>query len=239
MKFGINHAVSTVQKYMLKSGAPRKPSQSWQLFLKNHAKGIAACDFFTEITCFFQIIYVFVVMDLKSREVIHFNITKAPSLPWIKQQIREISMRNKSPRFLIHDNAESFGQYKIRRRIPCTDDNQRPLSFRSHFDYWLLKIMKIKGIPTPYGAPNANAFCERLVRTVRQECLNHMIIFNEQHLYKVLKEYFGWYHHARFHQGLQGIPDPYPEIQKPKPDKGKLVALPVLNGLHHDYRLAA
>ena len=137
------------------------------MFLKNHAKGIAACDFFTEITCFFQIIYVFVVMDLKSREVIHFNITKAPSLPWIKQQIREISMRNKSPRFLIHDNAESFGQYKIRRRIPCTDDNQRPLSFRSHFDYWLLKIMKIKGIPTPYGAPNANAFCERLVRIVR------------------------------------------------------------------------
>jgi len=87
--------------------------------------------------------------------------------------------------------------------------------------------------------PDANAHQERLCGTVRRECLDHVIIFNERHLYWILKEYVAWYNHGRLHQGIDRIPDAYPELKEKKPDNGKIVAIPVLNGLHHDYRLAA
>ena len=99
--------------------------------------------------------------------------------------------------------------------------------------------MNIKGIPTPYKAPNANSHCERCVKTLRNECLDHVIIWNERHLNRILKEFVAWYNHGRFHQGINGIPDAYPELKMVKPAKGKIVAFPVLSGLHHDYRLVA
>ena len=108
--------------------------------------------------------------------------------------------------------------------------------------------MDIKGIPIPYGAPNvpllglpwvANAHCERLIGSICHECLDHIMIFNERHLYKTLKEYNSWFNNARYHQGISQIPDPYPELKEEKPKLGRIVALPILNGLHHDYRLLA
>ena len=100
-------------------------------------------------------------------------------------------------------------------------------------------MMGIRGIPTPYNAPNANAHMERLIGTLRRECLDHMLIWNERHLYKILAEFISWYNTGRVNQGIPGIPQPDPSLTMEKPKKAKLVARPILNGLHHDYRLAA
>jgi putative transposase len=98
--------------------------------------------------------------------------------------------------------------------------------------------MGIRGIAIPYGAPNAAAHIERMIGTLRRECLDRMLIWNERHLRCVLTEFIGWYNHGRVHQGLDGIPDPDPILAEPKPAGSRLVAIPVLNGLHHDYQLA-
>jgi hypothetical protein len=125
--------------------------------------------------------------------------------------------------------------YKLKSKKPIG----KRVSCRSAYDAWLWQEMGIGGIPIPYGAPNAAAHIERLIGTLRRECLDRMLIWNERHLRCVLKEFVGWYNHGRVHQGLNGIPDPDPAIDGPKPLGGRLVAIPVLNGLHHDYRLAA
>jgi len=99
--------------------------------------------------------------------------------------------------------------------------------------------MGLRGIPTPYGALNAAAHIERVIGTLRRECLDRMLIWNERHLKLVLAEFIAWYNSGRVHQGLHGIPDPDPALAESKPVNGRLVAIPVLNGLHHDYRLVA
>jgi transposase InsO family protein len=99
--------------------------------------------------------------------------------------------------------------------------------------------MGIRGIPTPHGAPNAAARIERLIGTLRRECLDRMLIRNERHLRRILAEFIGWYNHGRVHQGLNGIPDLDPELTGAKRSGGRLVSIPVLNGLQHDHRLAA
>ena len=101
--------------------------------------------------------------------------------------------------------------------------------------------MGIRGIPTPFEAPNANAYCERLVGTLRRECLDHILIFNERHLIRILREYRDFYNHERYHQGIRRIPVPAEDIDKSRnlEGQGSVVARPILNGLHHSYRLAA
>ncbi len=172
--------------------------------------------------------------------MVHFNVTEHPTLEWIKQQIRNVCFEEQ-PRFLLHDNDAKYGQFGRRKEVTGVYGNaEKKVSCRSALDAWLELVIGIKGLPTPYGAPNANAFSERLVGTLRRECLDKIIIFSERHLRQVLAEYIAWYNRGRVHQGLQGIPTPDPEIaRRPEPDKGKLVAFPVLGGLHHDYRLVA
>ncbi|MBN1655326.1 MAG: transposase [Deltaproteobacteria bacterium] len=104
---------------------------------------------------------------------------------------------------------------------------------------WLEKTMGIEGIPIPYGAPNANAYLERFNLTLRVEALDHFIFFCEKHIYRVIKEYIKYYNHGRPSQALHAIPDPYSELKEPPPTDGKVVSLPILGGIHHDYRLVA
>jgi transposase InsO family protein len=125
---------------------------------------------------------------------------------------------------------------RLQKRFEATQIAAR---FRSAYDEWLWREMGIRGIPIPYGAPNEAAHIERLIGTLRRKCLDRMLIWNEQHLRCVLTELIRRYNHGRVHQGLNGIPDPDPAIDGPKPLGGRLVAIPVLNGLHHDYRMAA
>ncbi len=235
IKFGIRHASSTVRRYMVERRPGPADSQAWRSFLKNQAKTICACDFFTQHTVGFRVLYIFIVIELASRKVIHLHVTDHPTLEWTKQQIRNSSFEEQ-PKFLLHDNDGKFGQFGRPFRVESAG---KGVSCRSAFDAWLWEEMGIRGIPIPYGAPNAAAHVERLIGTLRRECLDRILIWNERQLRLVLSEYIGWYNHGRVHQGLNGIPDPDPTIAMPKSPGGRLVAIPVLNGLHHDYRIAA
>jgi len=233
-KFGVHHSPSTIRGYMVRR-TPRG-DQTWRTFVRRHAKELWACNFMTQYTAFFAIAYVFVIMEIESRRIVHVNVTTNPTLPWVKQQIREATSEDTSPRFLVHDNDGIFGQYG--RRVAVEHDD-RTRSYRCHLDHWLGEVMGIEGIPIPYGAPNASPYVERFVRTLREEGLNHFIFLRVDHIRRVVAEYIRYYNGARPSQAIHGIPDPYPELRQPAPLGGRLLALPVLGGIQHDYRLVA
>ena len=202
--------------------------QTWKTFLENHGHEIFACDFMTQHTALFAVIYVFAVMQLGTRRIVHINVTTQPSLPWVKMQVRHISAFDRKPRFLLHDNDGIFGQFGHPRD-----------GFRCHLDRWLTVTMDIKGLPTPYHAPNANARVERFHRTLREDALNHFIFLNAAHVGRVVREFIEYYNRARPSQATHAIPDPYPELLEKPTTGGELIALPILGGVQHDYRLAA
>jgi hypothetical protein len=233
IKLGVRHSTSTIRKYMVARRKPRS-GQTWRTFVKNHAKQIYACDFLTQYTAFFTVVYVFVVMEIASRQIVLINVTTSPSLAWVKQQIREITPWGKVPRFLIHDNDGIFGQYRDRKRR-----GEKSLRYRCHLDLWLADVIGIEGIPIPYGAPNASPHIERFNRTLREEALNHFIFLSARNILRVCREYVNYYNGARPSQATHAIPDPCPELRKPPPRTGMVIALPVLGGVQHDYRRAA
>jgi len=235
--FGVRHAASTVDKYRVKKPKQAGEGQQWSTFLKNHGSVIWSLDFCVQFTFFFARIFILVIMELESRRIVLINVTLHPTLEWLKQQIRYATWE-KLPKFMIHDNDGIFGQ--LGQPVPVRF-NGKSVSCRSSFDYWLVTTIGIRGIPTPFEAPNANAFCERLVGTLRRECLDHLLFFSERHLLKVLREYRDFYNRERYHQGLKRIPSPADDIEQSRKLKGEgqLVSKPVLNGLHHSYRLAA
>jgi len=210
------------------------PGQTWRTFVKNHASQIFAIDFLTQHTALFTAVYIFVVMHIASRRIVLINVTTSPGLAWVQQQIRQATAWGKAPRFLLHDNDGIFGQFRDRKRR-----GERQRRYRCHLDAWLADVMGIEGIPIPYGAPNATPHIERFNRTLREEALNHFIFMSVQDVLRVCAEYKDFYNGGRPSQALHAIPDPYPELSKPPPTTGKLVALPVLGGVQHDYRLAA
>jgi transposase InsO family protein len=169
-------------------------------------------------------------MHLESRKVLWTNVTSNPSLGWVQQQLRELCAFEHPYRYLIHDNDGIFGQ--------LGRANQKRLGVRCRLDHWLRHAMGMTGIPTPYHAPNANAYVERFNRILREEALNHFIFLGEDHLRRVVREQVRFYNTARPSQGIGRIPDPDPEIAA-APKDGKVVTLPILGGLQHDYRRAA
>ena len=136
------------------------------------------------------------------------------------------------PRIVIY----GVGQYG--KRVTVEEDGKKR-SYRCHLDLWLHTVMGIAGIPIPYGAPNANAHVERFVRTLREDALDHFIFLGVEHIRRVTASFVEYYNRARPSQAIHAIPDPYCELTEPPPKNGKLIALPVLGGIHHDYRLAA
>ena len=232
LKFGITHSPATIRKYMVKPSKPREPSQSWRTFLKNQADAIWMCDFCVQHTVRFTALYIFVIMELGNRRVVHINVTEHPTLAWVKQQVRDATF-DTEPKFLIHDNDGIFGQLG---NPVAVDFNGKKVSCRSSLDVWLAEKMGIRGIPTPYHAPNAQAHVERFIGTLRRELLDRILVWNEGQLRAVLAEYTSWFNAGRVHQGIHGIPDPDPELADEKPVDGKLVAMPLCGGLHHDYR---
>jgi transposase InsO family protein len=227
VKFGVRHSTSAIRKYMARR-RPRRDGQKWRTFIKNHSHELFACDFMTQHTALFTTVYVFVVMEIGTRRIVHCNVTESPALDWVKIQIRDIAAFDRKPRFLLHDNDGIFGQFGWRKG-----------GFRCHLDRWLSTMMDIKGLPTPYHAPNANAHVERFHRTLRQDALNHFIFLNAAHVGRAVREFIEYYNRARPSQATHAIPDPYPELLKKPLAGGKLIALPVLGGVQHDYRLAA
>ena len=227
VKFGVSHSSSTIRRYMTKR-RPRRDGQQWCTFIKNHGHELFACDFMTQYTALFTTVYVFVVMEIGTRRIVHCNVTESPTLGWVKIQIRDIAAFDRAPRFLLHDNDSIFGQFGRTRD-----------GFRCNLDRWLSVTMDIQGLPTPYHAPNANAHVERFHRTLREDALNHFIFLNASHVRRVAREFMEYYNRARPSQATHAIPDPYPELLNEPHSSGQLIALPVLGGVQHDYRLAA
>ncbi len=135
--------------------------QTWRTFIRNHAREVWACDFLTQYTAFFAIAYVFVVLEVGTRRIVHVNVTSHPTLLWMKQQIREATGSDISPRFLVHDNDGIFGQFG---RPVAVQRDGKTRSYRCHLDQWLGEAMCIEGLPIPYGAPNASPYVERCAR---------------------------------------------------------------------------
>jgi len=165
LKLGIRVCKRTIQKFM-RGVRPRQPrGQQWSTFLRNHAAQVWACDFLQVTDLFFRPLFAFFLIELKSRKVIHVGATRSPIDTWVAQQLREATPYGLAPKYLIRDNDSKFG--------PCFAR--------------VAKTSTIKILKTPVHAPRANAICERFLRSVRQECLDHLLILQEKQLERVLK----------------------------------------------------
>ena len=218
-RLGITVSAGTVAKYM--RGIHRgTPSPGWRNFLASHAREIWACDFFSVQTVFFRTIYVFFIIHHVSREVVHVRTTCHPTSEWTGQQIVEAcDWDREPPRFLIHDRDSRYG-VAFHRRI---------------------RSLGITSIRTPFRSPQANAIAERWVRSVRNECLDHLLILNERHLRRVLVEYVAYFNRWRPHRSVgQRAPCAQaPPLRDQAQEGVQVIARSVLGGLHHVYDLAA
>jgi transposase InsO family protein len=218
LKLGIRVCKRTIQKYM-RNVRPRQPrGQKWSTFLRNHAANIWACDFLQVTDLFFRPLFAFFLIELKSRKVIHVGVTRSPTDAWAAQQLREATPYGQAPKYLIRDNDCKFGFCFA--RVATTSG---------------IKLLK-----TPYHVPRANSICERFMRSVRQECLDHLLILQEKQLERMLRSYVAYFNQARPHQGIaQQIPEPSRSALSSHHAGEKVIAVPVMGGLHHDYRWAA
>jgi transposase InsO family protein len=213
LKLRIRVSKSTIQKYIYEVRKQWSPKQNWTTFLRNHAKEIWACDFLQTYDVFFRTLFVYVIIELGSRRLVHFGVTRSPADAWLAQQLREATPFGEGPRFLIRDNDRKYGKLFARVATGTGIDVLR----------------------TPYEAPKANAICERFLGSVRREGLDHFLILSERHLHRVLKEYSEYFNHARPHQGI-GQTIPCQPVRGAEPQMiGELISSPVLGGLHHDY----
>jgi putative transposase len=229
VKLGLRVSPRTIRKYLPESpGAPggnRRCDQRWATFLKNHAAAIIACDFFVVASATFRIFYVLVVMEHGSRRITHLNLTAHPTAAWTLQQLREAIPSDHTYRFILHDRDAIFST-----------------SLDASVAHLGLKVIK-----TPVRSPQANSLCERLIGTIRRECLDWIIPLSEPHLRKTLCTWLVHYNHGRPHSSLgPGLPDqvvnlPVPlQRQRHRFDRAsRVVAHPVLNGPHHEYTLVA
>jgi putative transposase len=223
LKLGVSVSPRTVRRYMRRPvpSRPRSSLQTWRTFVRNHARETLACDFFVVVTATFRVVFVFLVLDIGTRRILHWNVTEHPTAEWTSLQFRSVLTGEEPYRFIVHDRDAAFS--------PAVDDALRSMS---------LRVLK-----TPVRAPQANAFCERLIGTARRECLDHVIPLHERHLRKILAEWVPHYNRGRPHASLgPGIPEPPTLTVAPLaghhlPQRHKVAAKPILAGLHHEYRL--
>jgi putative transposase len=203
-------------------GRPRG-DQRWSTFLRNHARAIIACDFFVAVTATFRMLYVLVVIEHGTRRLAHLNVTAHPSADWTLQQLREVVGDEGKHRYLLHDRDGIFANH--------LDESIRALG---------LSVLK-----SPPHSPKANAIRERVIGTIRRECLDWLIPLSESHLRSILKSWVGHYNCGRPHMSLgPGIPDPPTRTltldQGPRHRIGERLVVrirSVLGGLHHEYSL--
>jgi putative transposase len=227
LKLGVRVSPRTVRKYIprrLDHGrGKRATSQRWRTFVRNHAQAIVACDFCVVVTATFRLLYVFVVMEHTTRRLLHCNVTEHPTAPWTLQQLREAIPAEHGYRLLIHDRDSIFSQQ--------LDQDIHHLG---------LRVLK-----TPVRTPQANALCERLIGTLRRECLDFVIPLTEHHLRRIIQIWALHYNRGRPHMALgPGIPQPSASLpvalqahRHRLPAPGRVLTRPILGGLHHEYRL--
>jgi transposase InsO family protein len=226
LKLGVRVSHRTVARYMAiaRQGSP-SPGQRWSTFLRNHLGKTIACDFAVAATLGLRQLYVLVVLDLETRRVLHVNATAHPTADWTIQQLREVVPAEHPWKYLIHDRDAIFSA-----------------ALDAH-----VKALGMRALKSPPRSPKANAHCERLIGTLRRECLDHVIPINEAHLRRIVKEWAAYYNRARPHSSVgRKPPDPSPgipvELQMDRhqlPVGARVVSRPILGGLHHDYRLVA
>jgi len=210
---GHDVAEATVRKYMLRHRKP--PSPTWRTFLRNHAPEIAAIDFFTVPSATFRILFCFVVVSHNRRKILHFNVTDHPNAFWTATQITEAFPWNTAPRFLLRDRDGAYGRYFSNR----------------------VRNMGIEEVLCAPRSPWQDPYAERLIGSIRRECLDHVIVLGERHLRRILASYVEYYNHSRLHLSLNR--------DAPIPRKaganasGQVIAIPQVGGLHHRYERCA
>ena len=210
LKLGFKVAQSSVAKYMVKRRGP--PSQGWRTFLHNHAPDTAAMDLFVVPTIGFDLLYAFVIVRLGRRDLVWFNVTAYPTADWVARQITEAFPWNEAPRYMIRDRDRIYGAV-VRRR---------------------LRAMGIRDKPIAPASPWQNGFAERLIGSIRRECLDHIIVLGEAHLRRILKSYADYYNRVRTHRSLNKDAPVTRQIQR----IGNIKSHAILGGLHHRYARA-
>ena len=212
LKLGIDVSQATVGRYLPRR--PRAPSPTWRSFLRNHMTVIVAVDMFVVATATFRLLYAVIVLDHHRRRVVHFEVTQNPTQVWLAQQITEAFPWDTGSRYLLRDRDTSYG-----------------LCFQNR-----VQAMGIEEVLTAPRSPWQSPYVERIIGSIRRECLDHVIIFNETHLRRVLSCYFRYYHKSRTHLSLnKDCPDSR-RIQPPS--AGKIVAFPEVGGIHYRSNVA-
>jgi transposase InsO family protein len=207
LKLGFEVAQSSVAKYIVKRRVP--PSQGWRTFLRNHAPDIAAMDLFVVPTIGFDLLYALVIVRLDRRDLVWINVTTNPTAEWVARQITEAFPWDMAPGYMIRDRDRVYGTVVTRR----------------------LRAMGIRDKPIAPASPWQNGFAERLIGSIRRECLDHIIVLGEVHLRRILKSYARYYNETRTHLAL----DKDAPLSRTMKRAGRILCRPILGGLHHEY----
>jgi transposase InsO family protein len=212
-KLGFKLAESTVAKYMVRHRRP--PSQTWRTFLTHHATTLVSSDFFVVPTVFFRVLFVFVILSHDRRRPVHVAVTEHPTAEWVARQLLEAFPWDSAPKYLLRDRDRIYGEKfsEAARRLG------------------------IREVLTAAQSPWQNAYVERLIGSIRRECLDHVIVTNESGLRRILKSYFDYYEHSRTHLSL-AKDAPVARLIQPV-ETGPIVAIPQVGGLHHRYERVA
>jgi transposase InsO family protein len=210
LKLGLTVSQATVSKYMVRYRRP--PSQTWRAFLTNHAQDLVALDFFTVPTATFRVLFVLVVLSHGRRRLVHFNVTEHPTAEWAARQLLEAcGQEEEAPRYLIRDRDQVYGE-RFSRQAQTLDIREAVIAPRS---------------------PWQNAYAERVIGSIRRECLDHVVVIGERHLLGILSTYVDYYNGTRTHLSLA---KDAPESRSVRPPShGRVVAMPRVGGLHHEY----
>ncbi|GAB5491722.1 MAG: integrase core domain-containing protein [Phototrophicaceae bacterium] len=213
LHLGIKVSKRTILKHMRAIRDPRPSGQNWLTFMQNHGHDIWACDFLQTYDVFFRAIFVFVIIEIGSRRIVHTGVTRHPNDVWVSRQVLAAGNWDDEPKYLVTDNDNKFGQ-----------------AFEKAVTHRGIELLK-----TPFEAPKANATCERFLGSLRRECLDHLIILNEQQLRRVIRGYVTYFNKHRPHQGIEQY---RPNGTAPPKVSEALVEFdvkPILGGLHHTY----
>ena len=209
LKLGLTVSQATVSKYMVRPRRP--PSQAWRTFLKNHAPDLIALDFFTVPTATFRVLFVLVVLTHSRRRLVHFNVTAHPTAEWTARQLLEACALEEGPRYLIRDRDQVYGE-RFSHQARMLDIQEAVIAPRS---------------------PWQNAYAERVIGSIRRECLDHVVVIGERHLREILLKYVEYYNRTRTHLSLTKDTPDHRTAQRPS--EGRVVGGPRVGGLHHEY----
>jgi transposase InsO family protein len=213
LKLGLTVSQATVSKYILRPRRP--PSQAWRTFLKNHAPDLIALDFFTVPTATFRVLFVLVMLTHSRRRLVHFSVTEHPTAEWTARQLLEACALEEGLRYLIRDRDQVYGE-RFSHQARMLDIQEAVIAPRS---------------------PWQNAYAERVIGSIRRECLDHVVVIGERHLRQILSKYVDYYNGTRTHLSLaKDAPEPR-SVQLPS--QGMVVEVPRVGGLHHEYRRLA